>query len=445
MLEHPPKNDVDRSIRDDEARAALDNLVVSTSFSGSNRLIGFLRYVVEETLEGRGDVIRGKSIALDVYGYDPDEIERRESVVRVDAGRVRRKLHEYYEAEGSDDHIVIELPKGGYVPVFRIATRAAPLGAATANITRKLRVNFLIGALVLGICGLAVLIWQIQTKPSNSAVTTDDERTQRSVLFDTSPRRLEAVNLAEKGRDLIFPAFAPERLRAAMQVFEATINLDETYEGGYAGAAQLYGLYSVLSVDTAITNSALKSAVENANKALELAPTSSWAVSAKAWAAFVGGDHDAALNWSLKAVLLSPQDPHVLEFDALISLYSGEFERVIKTTTQATIPKGDETGYVFQNARGAAHYHTQDYENSIASFEDAVESGAPMGPVIVAYLMAANHYLGHKDRADKLAKQYSDTWPNQRIDLLFSRLFKEARHGEQLAEGMRAAGWEPRE
>lgn len=443
MRKLPPIDRVDRPVSNDDARAAFENIVASNSFSGSDRLIGFLHYVVEEMLEGRGDAIRGKSIALDFYGYKPDEIEQRESVVRVDAGRVRRKLQDYYDGEGKDNLVQIELPKGGYVPVFHALSEITPQDTTFPDVRAARRGYFRAGAALVGVCVIAIAIWQFQTKYSVSAVDTDAEQNRRSVLFDTSPQRLEAINLAQKGRELIFPAFDPGRLQAAMQIFETAINLDETYVGGYAGAAQLYGLVSVLTVDEVGAENALNSAVEHADKALDLSPTSAWAISARAWTEFASGDYDAALSWSLKAVQLAPQDPHVMEFHALISLYAGEFERVISDTARIVTLVIGEEGYVFQNARAAAYYHLQEYENSIASFEEAIETGAPMGPIPVAYMMAAHHYLGREDRAKSLVEKYVATWPDQRVDLLFIRLFRDAEFGEQLAQGMRAAGWEP--
>jgi len=430
-----------RSISDEDARIALDALVESDTFSGSERLIGFLAYVVNEVLDGRGDVIRAKSIALDVYHYEPDEIERRESVVRVDAGRVRRKLQKYYEEEGKVDPVQIDLPKGGYVPVFRSLPKGHSQKAPESSSGGAIRNYIALGTVFLVVIAFAV--WQYQARPQDSVAGADADKTRRAVLFDTSPQRLEAVNLAQKGRELIFPAFDPGRLTAAMLIFEAAINLDATYEGGYAGAAQLFGLHSILATDRAKAQSNLASAFEYAEKALDLSPTSAWALSARAWAEFSSGNHEASLSWSGKAMQLAPSDPHVLEFDALISLYSGEFERVFEGTEPTPSQADDNRGFVFQNARGAAYFHKQDYEKSIASFEDAVETGAPMGPVTVAYLMAANHYLGREERAKALAGKYVDTWPNQRVDLLFLRLFKDEQFGDQLAQGMRLAGWAP--
>src|SRR6516162_4618611 len=106
-------------------REHLSAILTSEIFIRSERLSRFLRYVVERTLEGRGKEINEYSIGVEVYdrptAFDP----RIDSTVRVEAGRLRAKLREYYEAEGRDSAIRIQLPKGSYSPSFReIASRS---------------------------------------------------------------------------------------------------------------------------------------------------------------------------------------------------------------------------------------------------------------------------------------------------------------------------------
>ena len=106
-------------------REHLSAILTSEIFIRSERLSRFLRYVVERTLEGRGKEINEYSIGVEVYdrptAFDP----RIDSTVRVEAGRLRAKLRDYYEAEGRDNAIRIQLPKGSYSPSFReIASRS---------------------------------------------------------------------------------------------------------------------------------------------------------------------------------------------------------------------------------------------------------------------------------------------------------------------------------
>jgi len=77
-----------------------------------------LRFVVEEKLAGRGDRLKAFTIAREVYGRDENFDPRTDTNVRVDAGRLRSRLASYYESGGCNDPVRIDVPKGGYTPVF---------------------------------------------------------------------------------------------------------------------------------------------------------------------------------------------------------------------------------------------------------------------------------------------------------------------------------------
>jgi TolB-like protein/Tfp pilus assembly protein PilF len=97
-------------------REQLDRILGSGPFLQAQRRRRFLEYVVNETLAGRGERLKGYDIAREVFNrpesFDPNV----DPIVRVEAARVRDKLREYYEADGRSDPIRIDLPKGSYVP-----------------------------------------------------------------------------------------------------------------------------------------------------------------------------------------------------------------------------------------------------------------------------------------------------------------------------------------
>ena len=103
------------------ARRQLERVLASAGFSRNERLARFLQFVVEQHLEGKDDEIKESVIALEVFGRGPDHDPKQDSIVRTEAGRLRARLGEYYVGEGKNDALVIELPKGGYAPVFRQA------------------------------------------------------------------------------------------------------------------------------------------------------------------------------------------------------------------------------------------------------------------------------------------------------------------------------------
>ncbi len=422
-----------------EWREAINRVLTWDGLAGSDRLRGLLEYLTAETLAGRGDDIRAKTIALDHYGYTAEELVDRESVVRVDAGRLRRKLKDYYREAGASDPVVVSLPKGSYRPQFerRAAVREPDSGAGKARqSSRSTPAIIAIAALLL--VGFASL-YLVLVPRAGPTGTDDRDAAERAAVFEVSPARLQAINLAESGRDLIFPAVDPERLRAALIVFEAAIAADQSYAGGYAGTAQVLSTIALLQGDA--DPEALERAKEAAERALSLAPEDGWSQVAVAWIEFVEGPCPEALSRSERAMQLSPLDPHIVEFESLISLFCGEFDRVIEETENILVTLGAKTGFVFTNALGSARFHTGDYAGSIAAFEESIVRGGPTGPISLAYLMAAHHRLGRKNEAERLAQRFEASWPNNRIDLLFARLFANPKYSDDVADAMHGAGW----
>ena len=114
----------------DQLSAVLD----SALFAHAERLGRFLKYVVDETLGGRADRLNQYAIAIDVFDRDETFDPTIDAIVRVEAGRLRSKLLEYYDELGRDDPIRIELPKRTYVATFRRQSRSDDprSGAGTA-------------------------------------------------------------------------------------------------------------------------------------------------------------------------------------------------------------------------------------------------------------------------------------------------------------------------
>jgi hypothetical protein len=96
----------------------LERVLQSRTLQNSESLKAFLRFVVEKTLNDQGAHLKEYTIATEVFGRNSDYDPRIDSVVRVQAGRLRTKLQEYYTTEGKGDSVVIDLPKGHYYPVF---------------------------------------------------------------------------------------------------------------------------------------------------------------------------------------------------------------------------------------------------------------------------------------------------------------------------------------
>ena len=100
-------------------RTALEKILASPGFANAERISRFLRYTVEETLNGQTDKLKESLLGIEVFGRKPTYDPRVDAVVRTEAVKLRARLREYYGSEGREDEIVIDVPKGGYVPAFR--------------------------------------------------------------------------------------------------------------------------------------------------------------------------------------------------------------------------------------------------------------------------------------------------------------------------------------
>lgn len=119
--------------RDAAIRDELGRVLASDAFVASPMLAAFLRYVVEETLAGRGDRLKAYTIAVGALARDDDFDPNDNPLVRVQARRLRQALARHYATAPRGDGPRIELPLGSYVPLFTDADAAAPPPPAAAR------------------------------------------------------------------------------------------------------------------------------------------------------------------------------------------------------------------------------------------------------------------------------------------------------------------------
>jgi hypothetical protein len=117
--------------RADVARQ-LDRLLENPHFSNSRRFPSFLRFIVQEELEGRGDQLKERTLGIEVFGRDPGYDTTSDPIVRVTAAEIRKRIAQYYQDSGSPDELRISLPPGSYVPHFEWP-KAQPLPAVAPS------------------------------------------------------------------------------------------------------------------------------------------------------------------------------------------------------------------------------------------------------------------------------------------------------------------------
>jgi serine/threonine-protein kinase len=125
----------------------LEKILASPGFARSERLQGFLRFVVDQKLQGKASELKESVIGTEVFGRKPDYDPHSDPVVRLEAAKLRARLGEYYAGPGAVDPVRIEIPKGAYVPQWQsirgrrwglrrsVVTSAAVLGLAIAGVS----------------------------------------------------------------------------------------------------------------------------------------------------------------------------------------------------------------------------------------------------------------------------------------------------------------------
>jgi hypothetical protein len=145
----------------DRQRAELQAVLQSRLFARSPALSNLLSYLCEKMFAGQGDKVKEYSIALEVFGRKDSFDQDNDSIVRVEANRLRKRLADYYAGEGAGHALRIVIPVGQYVPIFEqngVALAAAvPLAEETAS-TARLASRLRWIALAAGICVLVGLM-----------------------------------------------------------------------------------------------------------------------------------------------------------------------------------------------------------------------------------------------------------------------------------------------
>ena len=166
----------------DEIRAALDRIQVSEIFARSPQLGAFLRFVVEAVLHGKSDRIKAYTIGIEVLRRDTRFDPQVDPIVRVEATRLRRTIERYYTGPGAEDPIIIDLPRGSYVPTFRRRRNNADspvtmLRAPLAGIYRR-AFSGAAAVVIAGIIGVTAWAWNNRhapvSEPGSRHTATDD-------------------------------------------------------------------------------------------------------------------------------------------------------------------------------------------------------------------------------------------------------------------------------
>ena len=202
----------DRSANPPEIRTHLERILASRDFASAPRLSAFLRFVVETALDGKASEIKESLIAVEAYGRRADYNPQIDSTVRVEAGRLRTRLQKWYDSDGANERVRIELPKGGYVPVFRrVGESRRPLAVASV-------------AVLLGIFA-AVFAWL------RTDVRIPDAATME--IYNRAHDLLRIPVLKDGPTERV-----PDTVLEAVQLFRAVTKRSPGFAKGWTGLAE---------------------------------------------------------------------------------------------------------------------------------------------------------------------------------------------------------------
>lgn len=441
MADHDKTHALEPTSHGAELRAALDAVCESEQFVNADRLKAFLRYVVDEAIAGRADQILGKTIAQDVYLRNMTAAGSRSNLVRVDAGRLRRKLDEYYDTAGRADRIRIHIDSGGYAPWFedRITPVTENIGTATQKVARKWLWTGLGAVALIGAVGV-LAFWPVA--PVTEPPQTQTNTAKLKALAAKSPATVQAENLCTHARGLLFPVASVDNQTLASDIFRQAIKSDPDYVCGYAGLGHSLGTSAILTPPGETRAAVQAEALQMAQKAVDLAPTSGWSQSALAWASYANGQFDTALTHSELAEGLAPRDGNVLDFRSLMLLVLGHFEEAYDVSHH-TRPR--ETGsyrFAHRNIHAVASFHLGKYDEAIRSITYATENGDPVSALSLVILAASHEGLGERSQSQARLAQLRQAWPAFSAKRVVGAFYSDPAFATEILRMIDAAGWQ---
>jgi hypothetical protein len=242
----------------------LEKILHSRTFHGSEILKAFLKFIVHKTVSDEDGNLKEYIIATEVFGRNTSYDPKIDSVVRVQARRLRSKLQDYYETEGRDDEILIDLPKGQYSVVFSRIERKEEIQNGhkeeiiEAPVWDRTKKTLLASTVLLLVICLSVIYFttrpEKQLRPAMASGEGQDKTYLKAVwgsLLSSRPILITFSNAffsgtAEEGMKLVEPLDSPSRLPLAFNgsSFTNVKSLStEVVQSHYTGTGEVMGVH----------------------------------------------------------------------------------------------------------------------------------------------------------------------------------------------------------
>lgn len=394
-------------------KKALEHVLVSSGFEGSPRLQEFLRYIVCETLAGRGADIRGKSVAVDVYGRKLEK-DAGLNLVSVEARRLRRLLAEYNAGEGKDAPVHIIVDPGGYHPRFEVATpplveaaseEMPPNSQTQAN---RFHPAVMAGAgVIAALVVLAAVLWRLQP---DAVLAAEPHDPARVALREHSMLSLQAKNMAQQAQGMLFPVFDLKRQELALGMFRHAIDLDASLPDGRAGEAQTLAVIGLFSPDREAAAVNRNEALAAAQKAMDIAPTNALANGAMALVLAAHNEPADALKYAKIALSLAPTDGHVLDLVRMAAILSDDAALAARASDPKIVWEGAGR-FGSRNIWAVSQLMLKNYPETVEAFQGAAAAGAPVSPPSLLFQAVAFDQMAEPIKARALMGELKKTWP----------------------------------
>jgi len=426
----------DNPLTEHDIRAQLKRILESAEFANSTRLKDFLSYVVEESLAGRAGRIKGVTIAQTVFGagqsFDPET----NSIVRVEAGRLRQRLGEYYAGAGRHDPVRIGMPKGAYAPEFSPNPHDIESPAPRAETRRKdqkhrLRWPALALAALLAIILVGWLL-SVRDRQTPAAVQTPHSGAPTT---PTSESRI----LFDQAFSVLMPPEDAARMAAAQGLFERVIELEPGFAGGYSGKSLTHSI-KVLFVKSGDPPRDIGQALSLASRAVELDQEDALGYSALALAHALEPDRDRTLENARLALSASRRDANSNAMAALALLVADHPKEAINLISSALRVNPDAPRMPYLNILAIAYYVNGDLAQAAQVLEENAARNGPTGPHMDVFLAATYAGLGRTFEAEAVVARLLRTAPDYPVEPWLAHFLRSDQALTEAMDRLRAAG-----
>jgi hypothetical protein len=213
-----------------EPRAQVERILQSDTLRTSGVLQRLLRYLADKAFSGEADQLKEYTIGVDAFGKPPTYDPRQDAIVRLQVGRLRQKLGEYYRTEGKDDPVLLDLPKGRFKLKWEVRTAQDPLPVVVpvkpdqlANPLNWRRIAIVLGVVLIVLAFWtaysAALLWHArQNQAATAAWSPDLEQLWRPFLASKRPLVVAVADplfIGFQGSDIYFRKISLRRAEDA--------------------------------------------------------------------------------------------------------------------------------------------------------------------------------------------------------------------------------------